>query len=87
MPIIVSPAFDGKFYCRFTAVLIKQSNSNPVSARLKNRHTNVVFDDNIVTWNGLNISGQPVSSGIYIYTYESSKERGIGKFTVISVPR
>jgi hypothetical protein len=38
---------------------------------------------NEIPWNGLNSSGEPVSPGIYIYTFESPLEKGVGKFTVI----
>jgi len=34
-------------------------------------------------WDGKTDNNEPVSSGIYLYTYESPKEKGIGKFTVI----
>jgi hypothetical protein len=36
-----------------------------------------------IAWNGLNSSGDPISPGIYIYTYESPREKGVGKFTVV----
>jgi len=34
-------------------------------------------------WDGKTDNGTPVANGIYLYTYESPKEKGIGKFTVI----
>ncbi len=34
-------------------------------------------------WNGTDEEGRPVTDGIYLYTYESPKEKGIGKFTVM----
>jgi len=36
-----------------------------------------------IGWNGLNASGLLVTPGIYIYTHSSSREKGIGKFTVV----
>jgi len=36
-----------------------------------------------IVWDGKTENGIPVTSGIYLYTYESPKEKGIGKFTVI----
>jgi len=36
-----------------------------------------------ITWDGKNEVGDVVVSGIYLYVYESPKEKGIGKFTVI----
>jgi hypothetical protein len=36
-----------------------------------------------LVWDGKNESGEPVTNGIYLYTYESPKEKGVGKFTVI----
>jgi len=36
-----------------------------------------------IVWDGKAENGEPVASGIYLYTYESPKEKGIGKFTVI----
>jgi hypothetical protein len=40
-------------------------------------------DSEEVIWNGLNEAGQQVSNGIYIYTYVSPREKGVGKFTVV----
>ena len=37
-----------------------------------------------IQWDGRNKKGEIISSGIYIYTYKSPKERGTGKFTVIA---
>lgn len=54
---------------------------NPsVSPFMKGRQSGI---GNEIEWNGLSESGQTISSGIYIYTYDSPKEKGIGKFTVI----
>ena len=36
-----------------------------------------------ILWDGKNINNEKVVSGVYLYVYESSKEKGIGKFTVI----
>ena len=36
-----------------------------------------------IVLDGKTDSGQPTTNGIYLYTYESPKEKGIGKFTVI----
>jgi len=36
-----------------------------------------------LVWDGKTDNGTPVTSGIYLYTYDSPKEKGIGKFTVI----
>jgi len=36
-----------------------------------------------LVWDGKTENGEPVTSGIYLYTYYSPKEKGIGKFTVI----
>jgi len=36
-----------------------------------------------IVWDGTNNEGVTVVSGIYLYIYESPKEKGIGKFTVI----
>jgi len=36
-----------------------------------------------ITWDGKTESGEPIASGMYLYTYESPKEKGVGKFTVI----
>jgi flagellar hook assembly protein FlgD len=36
-----------------------------------------------LVWDGKTENGEPVASGIYLYTYESPKEKGVGKFTVI----
>ena len=38
---------------------------------------------NEITWDGKTEHGNTVISGIYLYIYESPKEKGIGKFTVI----
>ena len=35
-------------------------------------------------WDGKTENGEPVATGIYLYTYESPKEKGVGKFTVLS---
>jgi len=35
-----------------------------------------------IVWDGKTENGEPISSGIYLYTYESPKEKGISKFTV-----
>jgi len=35
-----------------------------------------------ITWDGKNEEGYTVTSGIYLYTYQSPTEKGIGKFTV-----
>ena len=40
--------------------------------------------DNEITWDGKNGEGVNVTDGIYLYTYDSPKEKGINKFTVIS---
>jgi hypothetical protein len=37
----------------------------------------------IIEWDGKNENGSIVVNGIYMYIYESPKEKGIGKFTVI----
>lgn len=34
-------------------------------------------------WDGTNEGNKPVTNGIYIYTYESSNEKGIGKLTLL----
>lgn len=39
--------------------------------------------NNEIFWDGKNESGEQVTSGIYIFTYTSPKEKGIGKFTVV----
>jgi len=39
--------------------------------------------ENEILWNGTNENGDYVVSGIYLYLYESPKEKGIGKFTII----
>jgi len=39
--------------------------------------------NNEIVWDGKNESGYPVMSGVYLYVYESSKEKGINKFTII----
>jgi len=36
-----------------------------------------------IYWDGNNENGQLVSNGIYLYTYESPREKGVGKFTVV----
>jgi len=36
-----------------------------------------------IVWDGKTDNGELVATGIYLYTYESPKEKGIGKFTVI----
>jgi len=36
-----------------------------------------------LVWDGKTENGEPVATGIYLYTYESPKEKGVGKFTVI----
>ncbi len=36
-----------------------------------------------MNWSGKNENGETVTNGIYIYVYESPREKGIGKFTVI----
>jgi len=36
-----------------------------------------------IVWDGKTDNGESVATGIYLYTYESPKEKGIGKFTVI----
>jgi len=36
-----------------------------------------------IVWDGKTENGEPVASGIYLYTYNSPKEKGVGKFTVI----
>lgn len=40
-------------------------------------------DSNEITWDGRNEQGKLVADGIYIYTYESPKEKGVGKITII----
>jgi len=42
-----------------------------------------ITTNNELTWDGKNESGKLVPDGIYLYTYKSPKEKGIGKFTVI----
>ena len=39
---------------------------------------------NEYSWDGTGESGKRVADGIYIYTYESPKEKGIGKLVVIN---
>jgi len=39
---------------------------------------------NSISWNGKNEQDEPVINGIYLYTYESPKEKGIGKFIIIN---
>jgi len=46
-------------------------------------HGLAITTNNELTWDGKNESGKPVPDGIYLYTYKSPKEKGIGKFTVI----
>jgi len=46
-------------------------------------HVLAMTTNNELTWDGRNDEGKPVTSGIYLYTYYSPKEKGIGKFTVI----
>jgi len=36
-----------------------------------------------LVWDGKTENGTPVINGIYLYTYESPKEKGVGKFTII----
>ena len=36
-----------------------------------------------IIWDGKTEKNEPVTNGIYLYTYESPKEKGIGKFTVL----
>jgi len=36
-----------------------------------------------LVWDGKTENGSQITNGIYLYTYESPKEKGIGKFTVI----
>jgi hypothetical protein len=36
-----------------------------------------------IAWDGLNAAGVSVTPGIYIYTYASPREKGVGKFTVV----
>jgi len=43
-----------------------------------------IKDRKEITWDGKNESGEPVISGIYLYVYESPKEKGTGKFTLIT---
>ena len=38
---------------------------------------------NEITWDGKNENDETVVNGIYLYIYESPKEKGVGKFTVI----
>jgi hypothetical protein len=38
---------------------------------------------NEINWNGNNASGDLITPGIYIYTYASPLEKGVGKFTVV----
>ena len=35
-------------------------------------------------WDGTDGNGGQVANGIYIYVFESPKEKGIGKITIIS---
>jgi len=35
-------------------------------------------------WDGKTDNSEPVANGIYLYTYDSPKEKGIGKFTIIN---
>jgi len=37
----------------------------------------------VIEWDGKNEDGNSIIDGIYIFVYESPKEKGIGKFTVI----
>ena len=52
-------------------VLDPTSSSSPVTGEDNRRGE--------ITWS----PSEALSSGIYIYTYDSPKERGVGKFTVI----
>ena len=36
-----------------------------------------------IVWDGKNSLGELVTSGVYLYVYESPREKGIGKFTLI----
>lgn len=40
------------------------------------------FSENQIIWDGKDIKGREVIPGIYIYIYESEKEKGTGKFIV-----
>jgi hypothetical protein len=48
----------------------------------KIRHLEAVVTNDII-WDGKNEEGKAISNGIYLYTYESPREKGVGKFTVI----
>ena len=38
----------------------------------------------MIIWDGKNEDGESLFNVVYIYVYESPKERGIGKFTCIT---
>jgi len=54
-----------------------------ISVPKLNQNGENIEDGNELTWDGKNEDGEPVTSGIYLYIYESPTEKGIGKFTII----
>jgi len=60
--------------------LVKIINNSSISA--ENEITNQQYTNEIV-WDGKNEFGEPVIDGIYLYTYNSPKEKGVGKFILI----
>jgi hypothetical protein len=54
---------------------------------VKTLYSPIISADKImqeITWDGKNEDGYSVTSGIYLYTYMSPKEKGTGKFTIIT---
>ena len=54
-----------------------------ILSETKNLTQDRLREESQIVWLGKDENGKTITPGIYIYTYESSKERGVGKFTVV----
>ncbi|MCB0751430.1 MAG: hypothetical protein KDC52_08155, partial [Ignavibacteriae bacterium] len=59
---------------------IYTSDMNQVYSSFKN----IVGDQNIVSWNGLDNDGNKVASGVYVYVTKSGSKITKGKFVILN---